>query len=217
MLVSIERDGRNSGDHVDEVLAARAAVDVEAFGLLYERYGRRVHRYIRARVRNDLVAEDLTAQTFYRALASADTYRGQGSYAAWLFRIAQNTIATWRTRRATQLEAPLEWLPDRGDDESSPLTVALAEEERDALHDVVDDLPEAQREVIRLRYWMDLSIDEIATATRRSSTAVRQLLHRAKKRMKERLSAKDVTILLGATGASALAAYSYRRLKKGDS
>lgn len=217
MLVSIARADDESGDHVDEVLAARAAVDVEAFGLLYERYGRRVHRYIRARVRDGLVAEDLTAQTFYRSLVSADTYRGQGSYAAWLFRIAQNTIATWRSRRAAQLETPLASLPDRTDDDSSPLTVTLAEEERDALYDVVENLPDAQREVIRLRYWMDLSIDEIAQATTRSSTAVRQLLHRAKKRMKERLSAKDVTILLGATGASALAAYSYRRLKRGDS
>lgn len=217
MLISIARADEESDDHVDEVLAARAAVDVQAFSVLYERYGRRVHRYIRARVRDDLVAEDLAAQTFYRSLVSADTYRGQGSYAAWLFRIAQNTIATWRSRRAAQLETPLESVPDRTDDGLSPLTVTLAGEERAALHDVVEGLPEAQREVVRLRYWMDLSIDEIAQVTTRSSTAVRQLLHRARKRMKDHLSTKDVTILLGATGASALAAYSYRRLKKGES
>jgi RNA polymerase sigma-70 factor (ECF subfamily) len=215
-LVAIECAENGSKSHADDALGARAAIDADAFAVLYERFGRRIHRYIRVRVRDEAVAEDLTAQTFYRALASADTYRGEGSYAAWLYRIAKNTISTWRARRASNVEMSLPFLPDGVDEDSSPLTAALAGEERAALREIVDELPDAQREVVRLRYWKDLSIDEIADATRRSSTAVRQLLHRAKRRMKDRVSAKDLTILLGATGASALAAYSYKRLKKGD-
>jgi RNA polymerase sigma-70 factor (ECF subfamily) len=189
--------------HRDEELAARANVDLRAFGLLYERYGKRVHRYIRARVRDDGAADDLTAQTFYRALASAESFRGEGSYRAWLFQIARNTVATWHAHRNASPETPFPVLPEEADENASPLIATLVDEERDAVRKVVDQLPEAQREVVRLRYWNDLTIDEIA------ETTLRQL--------KRHLSRKDLTILLGATGASALAAaYSYRRYKKGD-
>lgn len=204
-------------DRRDEALAARADVDLHAFGILYERYGKRIHRFIRSRVPDHAVADDLTAQTFYRALASADTYRGEGTYKAWLFQIARNTVATWHSQRASNVETLFPTPPDGIDEEASPLVAALLGEERDAVRKLVDELPEAQREVVRLRYWSDLSIDEIAETTRRSSVAVRQLLHRARRQLKSHLSRKDLTILLSATGASALAAaYTYHRHKKGD-
>jgi len=189
--------------------------DADAFAHIYDRYGERINHFIRARVPDDVTAEDLTAHVFYRALTSASSFRGEGTYRAWIFQIARNTISTWRERGTREI--PVEELPDEPDMAVTPLTIALEGEERDEIRRQVAELPQAQQEVVRLRYWKDLSVDEIAAITRRSSVAVRQLLHRARRQLKRTLSRTDVSVLLGATGASAaIAAYSYRKHKKGD-
>src|SRR5947208_6034664 len=89
----------------DEVLAERTPSDIYAFAELYRRYRRPVYRYVRART-DEVTAEDLTAQVFLKALRSAETFRGDGTYRAWLFRIARNTVANWRTEKA-RLQIPM--------------------------------------------------------------------------------------------------------------
>jgi RNA polymerase sigma factor (sigma-70 family) len=197
----------------DEKLAEHAASEAAAFEELYDRYVQPVHRYIRAQVPDDATAEDLTAQVFFKAFVAASSYRGDGSYKSWIFQIARNTAVTWRSRR-TRLEIPVEHLPVELHVEDLPVSATLAGEERDLVLETVAELPAAQREVVRLRYYKDLTVEEIARITRRSTGAVRQLLHRARNRLRRRLSGKDLTALLGATGASALAVYSLRRHRR---
>jgi RNA polymerase sigma-70 factor, ECF subfamily len=200
----------------DERALSPSARDLDAFARLYDKYNVRIQRYIRARVADEIVAEDLSAQVFTRALASISDFRGEGTYKAWIFRIARNALADWYASHAR--EVPVDEVPDDGAAEESPLTIALIGEERDLVRRKVEELSDAQREVVRLHYWRGLSIDEIARSTRRSSVAVRQLLHRARRHLKRTLSRKDVAILLSATGASAaaFAARTYRRNRKGD-
>lgn len=203
----------SAGSLEDEQLAGYAASEATAFEELYERYVQPVYRYIRPQVPDDATADDLTAQVFYRAFVSASSYRGEGSYKAWIFQIARNTTSTWKTERA-RLEIPVERLPDEIHIQDSPVSATLVGEERDLVLETVAELPDAQREVVRLRYYKDLTVEEIARLTRRSTGAVRQLLHRARNRLRGRLSGKDLTALLGATGASALAVYSLRRHRR---
>lgn len=147
-------------------------------------------------------------------LTNAGSFRGDGSYRAWLFQIARNTLTNWRLDKA-RLQIPIEELPEAPDEEASPTVVALAQEEREIILDTVAGLPEAQREVVRLRYWKDLTIDEISHVTGRTSGSIRALLHRSRRSMAARLNAKDMTVILGATGAAAsVAIYSARRQRK---
>ena len=192
----------------DETLARKARSEEAAFAELYERYLEPVHRYVRAQVPDHATAEDLTAQIFLKSFVSASTYRGEGSYRSWIFQIARNTIATWRSTRPRS-EVPVDEVPDPTRSQLEP-----AAPERDVVRATVEELPEAQKEVIRLRYWSDLSIEEIASSTSRSPGAVRQLLHRARRRLEKRLTAKDIGALAGATGASALAIYSLARHRR---
>jgi RNA polymerase sigma-70 factor, ECF subfamily len=194
----------------DETLARDAARESGAFAELYARYLFPVHRYVRSQVPDAATAEDLTAQIFYKSLISARTFRGEGSYRAWIFRIARNTIATWRTQRSNA-EIPVGEIDE---DLASSGDLSLVTLEDDEVTATVDDLPDAQREVILLRYWNDLTVDEIAATTRRSPGAVRQLLHRARARLRKNLSGADITALAGATGASAFAIYSIARRKR---
>lgn len=175
----------------DEELAARAARDFAAFAELYQRYLEPVYRYVRAQTRDRATAEDLTAQVFFKALSAAHTFKGDGTYRAWIFSIARNTVASWRAGRKKKL-VPIESVADQPDPAPSAQSLAIASEDRTLLWTAVARLPEAQREVVRLRYRRDLTIDEIARLTRRSSGAVRVLLHRARARLQHLLKSKDL-------------------------
>lgn len=167
----------------DESLAVRASADFEAFTELYRRHSCPIFRFIRAQTPNDEVAEDLTAQVFFKALCAADTWRGDGPYKAWLFRIARNSISTWR--RDKQVTAVVTArIPDKPDPSPSPASHVLVGEARDLVWKRVAELPPAQREAVDLRYLKDLSIDEVARITRRTKGAVRILLHRARGRLR---------------------------------
>ncbi len=176
----------------DEDLALRADVDLDAFSELYSRYLCRVYGFIRSQTPNEATAEDLTAQTFFKALSGAGTFSGEGCYRAWLFRIAHNTLATWRVGRS-KAPVAVEDLPEHIDPAPSPQSVVVAGEERTLLWRLVSSLAPAQREVLALRYLEDLSTEEIAQATRRSRGAVRILLHRARNSLRSALAERGLS------------------------
>jgi RNA polymerase sigma-70 factor, ECF subfamily len=182
--------GSAFSDVPDELLAARAADDFEAFSELYRRYLNPIYGFVRSQTPDDTVAEDITAHVFFRALASAGTFRGEGTYRSWLFRIAHNSINSWRDRAGRSLAVAE--VPEAIDPSPSPVTQAIASEARGEVWAKVAELPPAQREVITLRYAEDLSTEEIASVTDRSRGAVRILLHRAKSKLRHSLEGKDL-------------------------
>lgn len=194
----------------DELLALQVGSEAAAFVELYERYLPPIQRYVRANVRDHATAEDLTAQIFLKSLRSARSFRGDGSYRSWLFQIARNTIASWKLS-ANRSEIPVERFADISLVKEQP-SGAEDGDAADVVLEEIADLPRAQREVVALRYWQEMSIDEIAQETRRSTGAVRQLLHRARNRLRKKLSTKELIAgAAGATGASALALYSIKK------
>jgi RNA polymerase sigma-70 factor (ECF subfamily) len=174
----------------DKTLAERAARDFDAFAELYRRYLCPVYRFIRSQVPDDPTAEDLTAHVFFKALSSAGSYRGEGSYSSWIFRIAHNSLGTWRRSAGRAVEV-VEEVPESVDPTPSPPSQVIVGEERHLIWQTVSELPPAQREVVALRYIEDFSIEEVAEITRRSRGAVRILLHRARTRLRKALDGKD--------------------------
>lgn len=176
----------------DEVLALRVREDFDAFAELYRRYLLPLYRFVRSQVSDDATAEDVTAQVFFKALSSASTFRNEGSYQSWLFRIAHNSIVSWRTSKSNGVIV-LDQMPDSVDPEPSPIAKAISDEESTLVRKKVLALPPAQREVVALRYLHDFSIEEIAGVTRRTRGAVRILLHRARSRLRRDLEGKEAT------------------------
>jgi len=178
----------------DETLAALAGEDFEAFAELYRRYECVVFRVVRARTPSDDVAEDITAHVFFKALISADEWRGEGSYRSWLYGIARNSVSSWRNQKGRNAVV-LEVVPDLEDPVPTPPVQVVIGEERDLIWKRVAELPDAQREAVVLRYLKEHSIDEIANITKRTKGAVRILLHRARCRLRKQMeSIEEETI-----------------------
>jgi RNA polymerase sigma-70 factor (ECF subfamily) len=178
-------DDRLLADIDDESLAMGAAEDFEAFAELYRRHECVIYKIIRAQTPTDDVAEDLTAQVFFKALPGAKTWRGDGSYRSWLYAIAQNSISSYR--RAKQRVAVVDVIPEPVDPTPNPDSQVIVGEARDLIWKRVSELPEAQKEAVILRYLKELSIEEVARITRRTKGAVRILLHRARMKLREKL------------------------------
>ncbi|MBA3432241.1 MAG: sigma-70 family RNA polymerase sigma factor, partial [Actinobacteria bacterium] len=126
----------------DETLAKRVTSDFEAFAELYRRYLCPVYRFVRSQTPNDAVAEDITAQVFFKALSAASTWRGEGSYKSWIFRIAHNGVASWRSEKA-QSVVTVERLPEAVDPTPSPASQAVMQEDRGIVWRKVSELPPA--------------------------------------------------------------------------
>ncbi|MGH2755704.1 MAG: RNA polymerase sigma factor [Actinomycetota bacterium] len=167
----------------DDYLARRAGGDIEAFGELYRRHVCAVFRFVRSKTGNEKTAEDLTAQVFFKALRSADTFSGTGTYESWIFRIARNCVATWH--RTRERDMAIHELPDPVDPAPTPASRLIDQEARGVVWNAVAKLPVRQREAVVLRYVQECSIDEIAASTDRSPGAVRVLLHRARQRLRK--------------------------------
>lgn len=162
-----------------------------AFGELYERYVGTIYRYVRSRVGGQQEAEDLTETVFLRALESLDRYEERGwPFSAFLYRIARNLI-TDRYRKGGE-EVSLEAVVPQALDGPSPEDRVLESEEADAVRRALRVLPTDYQEVIRLRILLSLSTAETAAWMGRSEGAVRVLLYRALKALRERMEQEDV-------------------------
>jgi RNA polymerase sigma-70 factor, ECF subfamily len=170
-------------DHPDEeqrlLLAAKHNID--AFKPLYERYAPRLYGYLRRRVATAEEAEDLTSQTFIRAISALDSYRG-GLVGAWLFNIALNLL-TDHFRKVTPPIAPFDEALAIPSDSPSPLDEVIRLEERQRLEALIAGLTDSDKELLRLRLHGELEAEAIGALTGRTAGAVRTALHRIIQRL----------------------------------
>lgn len=151
--------------------------DRSRFGQLYERYFDRVYAFAITRTRERSAAEDVTAETFRRALQNLAHFQWKGvPFSAWLLRIAANAASDLLRQQARH--APLDSL--RREQEWEPWETRLIEvEQRTRLIELVRRLPADQRRVIYMRFVDRRRNREIAEAMGRSEGAVKALQFRA--------------------------------------
>jgi RNA polymerase sigma-70 factor (ECF subfamily) len=162
----------------EEALVLAAQSDPSRFGELYLRHVAAVHALAWSRLGDRAGAEDVTAETFRRALRGLPRYEPRGiPFRAWLWRICINVINDElnRRHRASRFTTTMS--------EEAPMPIAADEiaqvETRALVHDLVDRLATDHRMVITLRFAHDLPIAEVARRLGRSPDAVKQLQRRA--------------------------------------
>jgi len=161
-------------DEAPRDVIIRATHDRAAFAELYDCYLPRVYAFCRKYSQTREDAEDLTAETFERALTAISRYEERGQpFSAWLLRIAKNAVID-RSRRS-------------GHSAISSYNLSLLRqdgiqqewEQAYWLHMHVTTLPEDQREAVRLRFYEDQRFADVAERMGRSEGAVKQLMRRA--------------------------------------
>lgn len=156
----------------DRLLIEAVQADPARFVEIYDRHVDRIFAWVSRRIGHRADAEDVTSQVFEQALRAIGRLEWRGvPLSAWLFRIAANALADYWRVRARLSDAPPTDVPDTGELDGL--------ERRLALYDHVDQLPELQRQVIRMRFVEEKSIREVAAALNRSEGAVKQLQLRA--------------------------------------
>jgi RNA polymerase sigma-70 factor (ECF subfamily) len=154
--------------------------DGDAFGRLYDAYVDTVYRYIYYRVSNRALAEDLTSETFLRALRRISTFTWQGrDFGAWLVTIARNLVADHFKSSRHRLEVPTGEMLDSDQTESSPEESVLAYLSNRALLDAVKQLNTQQQECVTLRFLHGLSVAETARIMGKNDGAIKTLQYRA--------------------------------------
>lgn len=177
-----------SADHEREAVDRARAGDQQALADLYDWYMPRVYRYAVARLGNSVEAEDLTEEVFLKMLGAIGDFRWRDvPFSSWLFRIAHNHVAT-HFRRAAQRGGPAAAISEEMVDWRHDLATAV--EERITLEEVrraTEQLPDAQREVIALRFAVGLSIADTAKVLGKREGNVKALQHKAVARLQKML------------------------------
>ena len=164
-------------------LITAAQQDPQRFDQLYQRYVDRIFAYAYRQTGSHALAQDITASTFEKALAHIASYHPQGSSpAAWLYKIALNEVRKnyWKQR----LFRPLR------EADPSPLNVeqtVQANEQARALWAALNGLSRADRQVLTLRFFEELSSAEVASVLSCSLPNVYLRLHRALGRLRQQM------------------------------
>jgi len=151
----------------------------------YEAHGAAIYSYLRFHLPSADAAEDVTAETFFKAVRAADRFDpARGEARLWLFRIARNALRDYQRRDRLRRHLPMGHLRDLVAEAPSPEERLLWEEQVGRLLAAMAGLPLRDRELIGLRYGSDLDSAEIGALLDLKESAVRTRLWRALKRLR---------------------------------
>jgi RNA polymerase sigma-70 factor (ECF subfamily) len=169
--------------------------DADAFGELYDRYVDLVYRYVYYRVGMTALAEDLTSETFLRALRRIGTFTWQGrDFGAWLITISRNLVADHYKSGRFRLEVATADLLEAGADrrQEGPEDAVLESIANAELLEAVRQLNPEQQECVVLRFLQGLSVAETALAMGKNEGAIKALQYRAVRTLGRLLPAEAV-------------------------
>lgn len=174
-------------------LVAQARVDSVAFATLYDHYFSRVYNYIRYRLQDPDLTDDLTAQVFERVLLHIEGYRqDKAPFSAWLFAIARNAVTdhvrAQQRRRWLSLEVVRDWI----NPEPQPGEMVAELELHDQLLAAVRRLSSREQDLVGLKFGGGLTNRRIAEVTGLSENNVGIILYRAVRKLRLDLTAQGV-------------------------
>jgi RNA polymerase sigma factor (sigma-70 family) len=173
----------------DAALVLASVGDADAFRGLYDRHAARIHAVLLRQTRDADAAHDLAAETFAQAWLVRARFRDEagGSALPWLLGIARNVLLTSvRRRRLEQRACERLGLRDRLD--APPAAVEPTEAWLDGIDDLLDGLPQSQREALQLRLVEDRDYAGVAAALGTTEQAARVRVHRALRALRARMT-----------------------------
>jgi len=159
------------------LIEACARGELEKFGELYELYADRIYRFIYWRVRHKEMAQDLTSQTFFKALKSIGGFKSErGQFSSWLYLIARNTMIDHFRTKKEEVNVDDFWSLRSVSD---PLAESQNQERIREVKELLEKLSAEQREIIVMRVWDGLTHREIAEILGKSEQNSKMIFSRA--------------------------------------
>ena len=156
---------------------------MEDFDQIYADYYSEVYKFVLSLCQNHSLAEEITQESFFKALKSIDSFNGNCKISTWLCKIARNTLFSYTKKHNRQVDYPLDIiLSDENIEEQ------FADKETAyAIHKVLHKLNEPYKEVFWLRIFGELSFAQIGTLFERTESWARVTYYRTKIMIKEEL------------------------------
>lgn len=174
--------------------------DQQAYAALMKRYKKAVYYMILKMIRNADDAEDLTMEAFAKAFKNLHRFKKDYTFSTWLFRIAtNNTIDFIRKKKLKTMSLNTTMSDDSGnsvtidveDDDNNPQDEFIRTQRIEMVRIFVDKLPAKYRKLVKLRYFDELSYDEIAKTLEKPLGTVKAQLHRSRELLFEIASGKE--------------------------
>lgn len=186
----------------DFKLIDRAIIDndEQAFAELMKRYKKPVYHMILKMVRNVDDAEDLTMEAFAKAFRNLRKFKKDYTFSTWLFRIATNNAIDFiRKKKLETMSLDTSFKDDSGesvkidveDNELNPMEETIKSQKIELIRIFVDKLPPKYQRLVKLRYFDELSYDEIAKELEVPLGTVKAQLHRARELMYNLVKGKE--------------------------
>lgn len=153
------------------------------FSKLYSEYYDAVFRYAFSLCGNETIAEELTQESFFKALKSISKFRGECKLNVWLCQIAKNTFLTMKKRKMPEADYPLELIPD----DISLEQQLIDRDDAVSIIKLIDALEMPYRDVFRMRVLGEMPYSEIASMFGKTESWARVTYHRAKMKIREDL------------------------------
>jgi len=174
-----------------DLIARAERGDADAFSVLIRRHAPRVHSVAYQMVGNSTDAQDIAQEVFIRMHHHLSRYDSRNAFSTWLYRVTVNLAIDFLRRNARHRHEPIHAADEgtRGGDQSDPTDAnTMCKEFRVTIHELLDTLPERQRQVFVLRDLQDFSTDEVSRILACRASTVRVHLARARLRVREALA-----------------------------
>ena len=156
----------------------------EDFDQIYQCYFDPVYRYVLSLSESPTVAEEITQETFFKALRSLEQFQGKSHLKSWLCAIAKNLWLSEQRKKKTQ---PIDDAMPLADPSDGPEEVILRQDESMRIHRLLHCLDEPYREVFTLRTLGQLGFRDIGELFGKSENWACVVYHRARARIKEKM------------------------------
>ncbi len=154
------------------------------FNEIYSLYFKDVYKYVLSISRDEIIAEEITQETFFKALKNIDKFDEKCKLYVWLCQIAKNTFFTYRKKEKYHEDLTV---AENVLVESSIEQSLLSKESVFNIHKELHSLDEPYKEVFMLRVFGDLSFSQIGSLFEKTESWARVTYHRAKMKLKERM------------------------------
>lgn len=174
--------------------------DEQAFADLMQRYKKPVYHMILKMVRNVDDAEDLTIEAFAKAFRNLKKFKKDYTFSTWLFRIATNNAIDFiRKKKLETMSLDTSFKDDSGEavkidvenNELNPMEETIKTQKIELIRIFVDKLPPKYQRLVKLRYFKELSYEEIARELEAPLGTVKAQLHRARELMYDLVKGKE--------------------------